>query len=52
MVNQLTSPTDTLNVIECNADAGFQTWLAQAGGSVAITTYQAGKVALVGWNGQ
>lgn len=51
-MNQLVSPPDTSNVIECNADAGFQAWLAQAGGSVAITTYQAGKVALVGWNGQ
>lgn len=51
-MNQLISPPDTSNVIECNADPGFQAWLAQAGGSVAITTYQAGKVALVGWNGQ
>ncbi len=38
--------------ITCNADAGFQSWLAESGGSLALSTYQAGKVALVGWNGQ
>ncbi|MGB5715418.1 MAG: DUF4915 domain-containing protein, partial [Waterburya sp.] len=38
--------------ITCQADRGFQTWLAQSGGSLAISTYQAGKVAMVGWNGQ
>lgn len=37
--------------IQCKVDAGFGRWIATAGGSVAITTYQAGKVALVGWNG-
>ena len=37
--------------IACRADEGFQAWLAGVGGSVAITTYQAGKVALVGWDG-
>lgn len=40
------------NLITCTADEGFQTWLSQAGGSVAISTYQAGKLALVGWDGQ
>lgn len=52
MINQLTSRPDTPNVIECSASEDFQAWLATAGGSVAISTYQAGKVALVGWNGQ
>lgn len=37
--------------IACQADNGFQQWLAQAGGSIALTTYQAGKVALIGWDG-
>ena len=37
--------------IQCAASDGFLSWLSQAGGSLAITTYQAGKVALVGWNG-
>ncbi|MEH2328408.1 DUF4915 domain-containing protein [Nostoc sp.] len=46
-----TAPEEN-NLIQCDADRGFISWLSQAGGSVAITTYQAGKLALVGWNGQ
>ncbi|MCR4412220.1 MAG: TIGR03032 family protein [Thermoguttaceae bacterium] len=46
------SANNTLVRIECAASAGFQQWLAQAGGSVAISTYQAGKVAMVGWDGR
>jgi len=38
--------------IECNASDAFCAWLAQSGGSVVMTTYQAGKVALVGWDGR
>ncbi len=38
--------------IDCAASSGFQDWLAQAGGSLAISTYQAGKVAMVGWDGR
>lgn len=38
--------------IQCSTSDSFAAWLAGAGGSLAITTYQAGKVALVGWNGQ
>lgn len=37
--------------IQCTVQPGFAGWLASAGGSVAVTTYQAGKVAMVGWNG-
>ena len=37
--------------IECAASTGFQSWVAQAAGSLAITTYQAGKVAMIGWDG-
>lgn len=48
----VTNPTMTGNIIACDADAGFQGWLSQAGGSLVISTYQAGKLALVGWNGQ
>ncbi|MBW4637263.1 MAG: TIGR03032 family protein [Gloeocapsa sp. UFS-A4-WI-NPMV-4B04] len=51
-MNHLISPPDTPNVIACNTSDAFAAWLSQAGGSVAISTYQAGKVALVGWNGE
>jgi len=38
--------------IECSAPSSFQTWLAQSGGSLAVSTYQAGKVAMIGWDGR
>ncbi len=38
--------------IECRATGSFEQWLAASGGALAITTYQAGKVALVGWDGR
>ena len=38
--------------VECAASAGFETWLAQAGGSLVVSTYQAGKVAIIGWDGR
>jgi uncharacterized protein (TIGR03032 family) len=37
--------------IECAATTSFQEWFAQAGGSLAFTTYQAGKLAMIGWGG-
>jgi len=36
----------------CQPDAGFVAWLGESGGSLAITTYQAGKLLLIGWQGQ
>lgn len=38
--------------IQCSASDAFQEWLAQCGGSVALTTYQAGKVVLLSWDGR
>ena len=38
--------------IECAASERFSAWLAEAGGSLVVTTYQAGKVALIGWDGR
>jgi len=37
--------------INCSVDDGFSAWLANVGGSVIATTYQAGKVALIGHDG-
>jgi uncharacterized protein (TIGR03032 family) len=39
-------------VIRCELRGEFGAWLAGVGGSVALTTYQAGKVLLVGWDGR
>ena len=38
--------------VACHAAPGFQDWLARAGGAVAVSTYQAGKVAMIGWDGR
>lgn len=40
------------DTLACTADAGFADWLAASGGSLAISTYQAGRLFLVGWNGR
>jgi len=37
--------------IGCAVRGSFQDWLSRASGSVMVTTYQAGKVAVVGWDG-
>jgi uncharacterized protein (TIGR03032 family) len=38
--------------IRCLASAAFEDWIANAGGSLCISTYQAGKVAMIGWDGR
>lgn len=44
--------TPTPTRLECRCDEGFAQWLKDSGGSVAISTYQAGMVVLVGWDAQ
>ena len=46
--NQASGPVQ----VTCNADKAFADWLARSGGSLIISTYQAGKVAAVGWDGE
>lgn len=43
---------DSLGAITCRADAGFQEWLRQSGGSILLSTYQANQLVWIGWNGQ
>jgi uncharacterized protein (TIGR03032 family) len=38
--------------LACAVDDGFAAWLHGSGGSLAISTYQAGRLFLVGWNGR
>lgn len=40
------------DLIACTASESFGPFLAHLGGSLAITTYQAGKVVLLGWDGR
>ena len=51
MANAIHSTT-TGERVTCAASESFADWLAASGGSLVITTYQAGKVAMIGWNGQ
>jgi uncharacterized protein (TIGR03032 family) len=37
--------------LTCAVSEGFADWLARACGTVAVSTYQAGKLVLAGWNG-
>ena len=46
------SQTTDGEIITCAATDGFQEWIRTIGGVVVLTTYQAGKVAMIGWNGQ
>lgn len=36
--------------IDCAVSDSFAEWMRTAGGSLAVSTYQAGKVALIGWD--
>lgn len=45
-------PENSGTIIAGAASDSFSAWLSSAGGTLAISTYQAGKVALVGWNGR
>ncbi len=38
--------------IRCDVSESFPPWLCQAKGAIVLTTYQAGKVAMIGWDGQ
>jgi uncharacterized protein (TIGR03032 family) len=38
--------------VACSAAPGFSNWLAQARGSIAVSTYQANKLAMIGWDGR
>lgn len=42
-------PHDSGTRIECQNSDSFNRWLAALPGSLAMTTYQAGKVAMIGW---
>jgi uncharacterized protein (TIGR03032 family) len=48
-----TTPAPPGNVqIACAAHGDFERWLARLDGCLAVTTYQAGKVAFIGWDGR
>ena len=38
--------------VNCSVSDTFHAWMSQCGGSLVVTTYQAGRVALIGFDGQ
>jgi len=38
--------------ITCSVSPSFRSWIAQSGGSLVVSTYQAGKVAMIGSDGE
>ena len=38
--------------IACTPDPGFIEWLANSKGSLVVSTYQAGKLLMIGWDGK
>jgi uncharacterized protein (TIGR03032 family) len=40
------------STIRCDVSDSFAAWLSQASGSIVLTTYQAGKVGMIGWDGR
>ncbi|HVT90056.1 MAG TPA: TIGR03032 family protein [Tepidisphaeraceae bacterium] len=40
------------DIINCSISDSFAQWMSRAGGSLVVTTYQAGKVAMIGWDGR
>jgi uncharacterized protein (TIGR03032 family) len=45
----MAEPSDS---IQCSAPEPFAAWMATAGGTIAVSTYQAGKLVLISWDGR
>ena len=53
MVDSPTAPGEGRSeTIRCEVSSSFPDWLQAAGGSIVLTTYQAGKVGMIGWDGR
>ncbi len=52
MTNSSDEISEAGSRIECRVSEPFAKWLADVPGTLVVTTYQAGKVALIGWRGQ
>ena len=46
------APHNTGERITCAIADGFAAWMSGCGGSIVASTYQAGKVAVIGWDGR
>src|SRR3954453_19370149 len=50
-MTQQDRPAVSGDIIQCAISDSFQQWMSQAGGALIVTTYQAGKVAMIGGGG-
>lgn len=50
-MTRLPGINDQVRIASAASD-GFCQWLAASGGSLVVSTYQAGKVAIIGWDGR
>ena len=50
-MSRIAGSNDQVRIASAVSD-GFIRWLAGAGGSLVVSTYQAGKVAMIGWDGR
>lgn len=46
------APVNSFVQIACTAAPAFSAWLAESGGSVLVSTYQAHRLAAIGWDGR
>lgn len=46
------APPNSNEVIRCSISDTFAEWMSRCNGSIAVTTYQAGKVAMIGFDGR
>ncbi len=44
--------SEQAKTIKCSVSEGFAEWISRSDGSLAISTYQAGRIVLAGWNGK
>lgn len=51
-MTQFDRPAASGDMIQCAISPQFVEWMSRAGGSLIVTTYQAGKVAMIGWDGR
>jgi uncharacterized protein (TIGR03032 family) len=49
---EITTDSSFQHVVTCAASESFTEWMRQLDGSLVVTTYQANRVAMLGWNGQ
>ncbi|MDO4550329.1 MAG: TIGR03032 family protein [Planctomycetia bacterium] len=48
----INQPSTFQKMVNCTSNDGFRAWINHLGGSVMVSTYQANKLAFIGWDGR